>query len=265
METRLVALIILGLAVIVSGCADNQNNSDTTVGASSEKGLEIQSLGVADSSLTPGQQTRIYLTLKNYHTEPIDITEMSIFNEGSLEVSDKVCNPSEIGAAKQGIAPEMECSWNLKAPPKEDLGAFESKPMPVNLRLAYESNIVNSEPLTVQFKPVSDIERAREVSKTYSNGEVEASMALESPASFQGRNIDIAVRNAGPGEVEGGYEFIYTPDVFDCPSEREPVVGDSVEFSCRVEDDKEAIRNLFTSISYKYVKTPTLDIEVVNR
>lgn len=265
METRLAATLFLGLVVVVSGCADNNGTPGTDVGSSSGKGLEIVSLEAVDDQITPGQSTRISLRLKNYHTEDIEITDLWIFNEGELEVEKQGCSPSEIGTARQGIAPEMSCNWRVTAPSEEELGAFDSKPMPVNLRIAYESSLVNSEPLEVEFKPLSEIETADTRTKTYSNGEVEATMELETPASLEGRNIYFTVRNAGPGSVEEGYSFSYSPAVFNCPSRKEPVIGDEVEFSCTVQDSQETIRYLSTSISYKYVKTPTLDIEVVNR
>jgi hypothetical protein len=264
-ETRLV--IFLALIVVVSGCADN-SQSETDVGAASGKGLEIKSLGVADDTLTPGQQTTLSLTLKNYHTKEIEITELSVFNQGQLEVTKESCSAEQIQSAGQGVAPEMACMWTLKAPSKEALGAFD-KPMPLNVKIAYESNIINSEPLKLQFKPLSEIDSAEPIKKTFSNGEVEASMEVENPAPFAGKIIYFTAQNAGPGTVEGNYEFSYTPSsVFeDCVEghqEKTPVVDSKVEFSCRVQHSSQAIRNLFTSISYKYVKTPTVDIEVVS-
>lgn len=260
--TRAGILVALAMIVFVSGCADNSQ----TVEADPSKGLEIVDLKATDDTLTPGQQARIVLRLRNHHIEPIQITDLSIINQGQLQVEKQGCNPDKMEAARKGLAPEMVCDWKITAPSEEELGAFESKPMPVNLRLEYESSLVNKEPLKLQFKPLSDIDSSSSVTKTYSNGEVRATMEVENPAPFEGRNIYFSVKGLKPGSVTEGYEFSYQPDVFSgCPQKEDPVVDSKVEFSCRVEHDTEAVRNLFTSISYKYVKTPTLDIEVVNR
>ncbi len=269
-------MIFLAMAVVISGCADN-SDENAELGTSSGNGLEIERLGVADNTLTPGQETTLYLTLKNYHTKDIELEEVSVFNDGNIFVGSgdnenktADCDPEEIQKAQQGIAPEMECTWTLKAPSEEELGAFESKPISFNVRIAYESNIINSEPLKLQFRSVSDIESTESITKTYSNGEVEASMTVESPASFSGKTMDFMVQNTGPGTVDGGYTFDYTPkSVFeDCREghkEKTPVVDSAVEFSCQVQQDTESVRNLFTSVSYKYVKTPTVDVEVVRQ
>jgi hypothetical protein len=220
------------------------------------------------------------LVLKNYHTEEIELEEVSVFNDGQLVIGnddtetqeDKLadCRPEEIEIAQQGIAPEMECTWRIKAPSQEELGAFESKPLPVNVRIAYDSNIINSDPMKLQFRSVSDIESTETISKTYSNGEVEVSMEVESPSSFSGKTMYFTAENTGPGNIDGGYNFTYNPEtVFnDCienHAEKDPVVDSNVDFSCQVQEDVESVRNLFTAVSYKYVKTPTVDIEVVKR
>jgi len=272
-------MVFLALAVVISGCADN-NTEDPELGTSSGKGLEIESLGVADETLTPGQQTTLYLTLKNYHTQDIELEEISVFNDGQIFVGDDEsksrenktadCNPPEIQTAQQGIAPEIECTWTLTAPSEEELGAFSSKPIPVNVKIAYNSNIINSKPLKLQFRSMSDIDNTEPVTKTFSNGEIEVSMEVEEPASFSGKTMYFTAQNTGPGSVEGDYRFSYNPEtVFrDCVNghkEKTPVIESKVEFACLVQQDTESIRNLFTSVSYKYVKTPTVDIEVVKR
>lgn len=278
METR--TILILALVIVVSGCADNSTQNNTDVGSSTGKGLEIVSLGVADDTLSPGQKTRMSLTLKNYHTQEITIEEVSVFNDGQLifgedatsgdENKNADCSPEEIQKAEQGIAPEMICTWTITAPSEEDLGAFDSKPMPVNVKIAYDSSIINSEPMKVQFRDVSQIENVEPITKEFSNGEVEVSMEVENPVSFAGRTMYFTVRNTGPGDVEGGYSFDYSPvSVFDSCNENHkkenPVVGSTAEFSCPIQHGTESVRNLFTSVSYKYVKTPTVDIEVVRR
>ena len=278
METRI--MVLLALIVFVSGCADNTNNEDPELGVSSGKGLEIEGLGVADDTLTPGQQTTLSMTLKNYHTQEIEIDDISVFNDGNLILGDdqtetnedKIadCNPEEIEPAQQGIAPEMQCSWTIAAPSKEELGAFSSKPISFNVRLAYDSNIINSEPMKLQFRSVSDIDNTEPFEKTFANGEIEVSMEVEKPASFAGKTMYFTVQNTGSGSVDGSYKFDYNPEtVFeDCINnhrEEEPVVGSTAEFSCQVQHDRESIRNLFTSVSYKYVKTPIVDVEVVSR
>lgn len=278
METR--CIVIIALAVAVSGCADTEtpntdsNGQDTPV---PQNGLQVASLSVTDETLQPNQEALVNLRLENYHTESISIEDIKVINTGLLKKEydsedwQDNCRPNELRVAEPGqdgsepIIPEMECSWRVSAPSEEDLGAFESRLEPLSIQISYSSAIENREELNVPFKPLSDIESTQSTSKEFSNSEVSVSMETETPLSFQGGTMDFYIEETGEGRVDGSYSFEYIPEeIFEnCPEEEEPVVGNDVEFSCSLTYGQEATRNVYFSTSYKYVKTPTLDVEVV--
>ncbi|MFB6208216.1 MAG: hypothetical protein ABEJ69_02610 [Candidatus Nanohaloarchaea archaeon] len=276
METRYALVAIVGITVLASGCTQlegmipsntNGNNGDTTQPPPG-KGLEITRFDISDSTLRPGQRAVIIVNLKNYHTKDLEILDKSIINTGLLEVNFIACKPREMKMAGNGLYPEQECKWEVTAPPKGTIGGFETKPQSVTLHLEYRSSLVSSTPLQVQFKPFSEINNTATRSVSFKNGEVKGSMSTESPASFQGRDIQVQVRPSGSGNsrVVSDYSFEYQPsDVWqNCPSSKTPVVGDEVKFSCRIVEDSEVVRNLVLTTHYKYVKEPTLNIELVN-
>ncbi len=278
-------VLAIAIVVAVSGCADSEiSNSSTTEKTTPvpQKGLKVASLSITDNTLTPEQEAIVNLQLKNYHTESIEVEDITLFNTGLLEreydSSDgwkKRCKPDELRVAEPGKdgseprIPTMECSWRIKAPSEKGLGAFESKTESISVQIAYSSEIENRDPFKITFKPLSDIQSTKTVSKEFSNSEVSVSMEAESPLSFQGGNMDFRVEEIGEGYVNGSYSFGYTPEsIFDtgsCPEEDKTVVGNDVQLSCPLglENEQEATRNVFFSTSYKYVKTSTLDVEVV--
>lgn len=262
METR--AAIIVAAIVIASGCASSGTSTPET-SEPTEKGLEIQEFKVADKTLNPGQTTFVTLKLKNYHKKEISIDQMNLYNTGALSASKQGCNPSEIGRSKKGFNPEMECRWELTAPGEDYLGGFKSKPASFNLNLKYDSELTNNVPLQIDFKPQSEIQDVSKISRTISNGEVKATVQTQEPVPVgQERIIDFTVENAGNGRVVSGYSFEYTPSIFSgCPGSDDPVVDSKVEFSCSFSYGQQATRNIIFSTSYKYVKQPTIDVEVV--
>ena len=252
--------LILMLAVVVaSGCADAGTSS-------SGNGLAIEEFSISDNTLQPEQQANLQVILKNYNENPTTLNEISIVNEGELEVSGKQCSSDEIRAAREDLYPQISCSWTVTAPGQEFVEGFDSKNTPLKLRLDYSTEFENSEPLKVNFQPLSDIESSETRSISFSNGEVSVTAEAESPSSIGSpENIQITAQNSGPGNVEGDYNFSYSPpEPFDCPSSQTPVVDEEVEFSCPVESGTEGVRNLFITTSYKYIKSPNLDISVVN-
>ncbi|MFB6143677.1 MAG: hypothetical protein ABEJ98_00050 [Candidatus Nanohaloarchaea archaeon] len=258
-------LAVLGVIAVASGCAHQESPTGTvTPGTSQGKGLEINSFRVADTTLTPGQKTVVVLNLQNYHRRDINITEISLYNLGIMDAEKIGCTPQQIDRAKNGLRPRMKCKWRLSAPSAETVGGFERRSLSFNLHLEYRSSLVNREPLEIQFKPLKQLNSTSQVSRTFANGEVRATMTTESPASFEGRTVNFKVKEIGKGRTVSNYTFSYSPDIFHgCPEEDRPVVGEKFEFSCTVKDSEEVVRNLFFSTRYKYVKEPTVDVTLV--
>lgn len=265
METRILLIVLI---VLASGCSQlPTDNSPVDTAPPPGKGLEIVRFDVADKTMTPNQESLIILRLKNYHTKRVSIDDMSLYNTGLLDTEKRGCSPSTLERAREGIFPEMECTWRVVAPSSEEIGAFETKPQSLNLHLEYQSSLTNNRPLQLQFKPLSEINSTQTKSISFSNGEARGTMEVESPATFSGRLVDFKVESVGPGRVLSDYTFEYAPsELFvGCPSSKEPVVNQRVEFTCNVQDDQEVVRNLHFSTYYKYVKEPTLDIQLVNK
>lgn len=259
-------LLAVALVVMASGCAHTTGTGglDTGTSSGSGNGLEIKSFGITDQTLNPGQSAIVRARLKNHHTGPVEIEDISLYNTGFLEASKKGCSPSSIQPARKDFAPEMECSWNVEAP--EDLKGFESKSITIQMNLRYQSSLTNEqEPMKVLFRPLEDIKQRNPVEKSYSNGEVSARISYEEPVPQQGGMMSFSFKPAGNGRVDSDYTVSYRPsELFsDCPTEVETIEAEKASFSCDITADSAATRNLVFSTSYKYVKSPSLDIEVV--
>ncbi len=264
MENRLAVLIVVAI-LLLSGCIDEQEDELPN------RGLEIEEFSVTDSELRPGQNAVIRGTFRNYH-EWIDVETVEIVNQGdNLDVSKQGCTPEpeDLSGAQQGSIPTMQCTWTVNAPSESELsGGFESRSEPVQLRLGYNASITNMDALQVDFQDVSDIESTESVSSSFSNNEVSVQMNTDSPvASDSGSSMEFEISGEGPGRISEGYWLEYEPsDVFEnCDTEREPISGSDAAFVCTIESDSTGVENIFSSIYYKYVKEPTLDITVVNR
>jgi hypothetical protein len=250
-------IVLLALSIAASGCAQQQSGT----------GVVIEEFSAADTTLNPNQQTRIKTTIVNYNEAPttIDSGDIELFNTGQLENLSKSCNPETIGASREGLNPTMACSWTVEAPDEDFVEGFESKPLSIKMRLPYESTLENEEALKINFQDVKEIESSSKVTRSVSNGDISATITSQSPATVDTpQNLNIEVSNSGPGSVEGSYSFSFSPDITDdCPDERDPIQGEA-QLNCLLEADSQGARNLFASISYKYEKSPNLDIEVVN-
>lgn len=281
MDRKLVGLLLT--VIVASGCAlpqqqsngDNQGNQGPDL--AEDRGLKIEAFRTTDETLRPSQPAVINLRLKNYHTADINITDIRIYNEGLLNVSNKRCNPSpeNLDSASGGNYPEMKCQWDLEAPEEDAYGSFKSKPASMNLHLEYESSLTNQKPFKVEFKPLDEINTSSDLGKTFSNSEVSMSVSTENPVPMDsGRNIHISAHELGKGRLASGtnYTFRFTPDTIfgsDCQREDAPIVGKEVEFSCHIggedKDVQRGTRNLIFSTYYKYVKEPVLNIKLVNK
>jgi len=268
-------LILITAVIIVSGCSQLPSNGNQ--GTTSEpqqvsgKGLEVTEFRVSDQTMSPGQTVNVELTLKNYHREEIDIGNIALFNLGLLESSDKSCEPQEIGSAEQGIYPVMECSWRLTAPSEDQIGGFEQRQSTISANIPYDSVLQNYQPMTVKFLPLEEINSTSKQAMSFSNGEVGVNMEVETPIPLeQQKAMSFQVSKEGSGRINGSYEFEYSPSsVFieeECPSSDDPVIRDSLDFSCTIqaEGTQEVERNLFFTVRYKYIKAPSTGITIVN-
>ncbi|PSG98697.1 MAG: hypothetical protein BRC29_01055 [Nanohaloarchaea archaeon SW_7_43_1] len=263
-------IMILAAVVTVSGCT-HMTGPLTPPSGPSGSGLQVETLDISDGTVSSGQTALITLELKNYHRQEINIDDISLYNTGILETEKQGCNPppARLETARKDYIPEMRCRWTLQVP-EEEVENFNSKMVPVKLNLAYRSQLSNSEePIKLHFQPLEDIEQKNELTKTFSNEEVRLQIKTESPIQLEGSTATITANNAGNGRVDSDYSFEYSPStVFpDCPQQKEPLINQEVEFACSIDPqtDSSLTRNLIVSTSYKYVKEPTIDVEVVNR
>jgi hypothetical protein len=284
-ETKVLGLI--ALAVVVSGCSQLPTGGGG--GGTSEpqqlsgKGLEVTEFRVSDKTLSPGQTINVYLTLKNFHREEIDLGNITLRNLALLESSTDSggpCSSDEIGTAKQGIAPVIECRWRVTAPEEDLVGGFSQRPSSITANIPYDSVIKNYQPMKVKFLPLSEVNRTSKKAMSFSNGEVGVNMEVETPVVLgQNKTIDLSVSKRGSGIIDSNYTFDYTPSTvfveegdypgdndFECPSEDKPILRSSLDFSCYIQADGagEVNRNLFMTIRYKYVKAPSTTVTIVN-
>lgn len=263
--------LLLAIVVAASGCIHSNAVSDLPSNSnpsSSSEGLQITTFDISDDSLGPGQTGIITVEIANNHPQDVQIDDLSLYNTGVLEVEEMGCTPSEFAEPREDYTPKMECTWRANVP-ESAVENFDSKTIPIKLNLKYGSQISNSEtPVKAHFLPLSEISSTNEVSASFSNGEVQLNIETERPIPFEGRTVTVNAQNVGNGRVASNFTFEYFPErVFDgCGTEHEPVVDQQVEFSCNIlpQTETQQTRNLIASTSYKYVKSPTLDIRVVD-
>lgn len=271
METR-IFLAVVAVAV-ASGCVSPIDNGISPGGSSSSGGLQVVKFDSADHTLTPGQETRVSLRLKNAHPHGVDFSDISLYNTGFLEVEEKSvekrCSSTDLQPAREGFQPEMECSWTIKAP--EENSGFESRSITFSANIEYESKVSNSkQPFKVTFKENSKIRKRQQLSHTFSNSEVKMRISTENPLPREGALLDISLSSTGSGRVASDYTVSYSPEsVFPgCLEDKkkmERIEDDDTDFSCEIVPGTAgtSTRNLIISTSYKYVKSPSLGIEVV--
>lgn len=267
-------LVVLAMVVVASGCmhseavSDLPSNSNPNPTSSSSGGLQVSTFDISDDALGPGQSGIITVELANNHPQDIQLDDLSLYNTGVLEIEKMGCTPSEFAEPREDYTPRMECTWRVNVP-ESAVENFDSKTIPIKLNLEYDSQLSNTrEPVKTHFLPLEEITSTNQVAASFSNGEVQMNIETERPIPFAGRTVSITARNAGNGRVASNFTFEYFPEgVFDgCDPEYEPVVDQEVEFSCSIvpQSEAEQTRNLIVSTSYKYVKSPTLDIRVVD-
>lgn len=277
-------LILLAVTVVVSGCSQlptsNQETDSQTPQQVAGKGLEVTEFRVSDQTMTPGQTVTVNLKLKNFHRQEINIGNITLYNLGLLESSQKSCTPDEIGVAQKDIAPVMECSWRITAPDEDIIGGFNQRKSTISANIPYNSTIQNYQPLTVKFLPLDRINRTSKKAISFSNGEVGVNMEVETPVPLQqNKSVDFQVSKEGSGRITGNYSFEYSPSSvfieesdysgendFECPSSDRPVIRDNLDFTCsiRADGDQEVERNLFFTVRYKYIKAPSTGVTIVN-
>lgn len=270
METRI--LVILFVAVIVSGCVDQIDPGSTGVSSSGEA-LEVHSFEVSDQHLNPGQRATVELVLRNYNDERINFDDVSLYSTGILDlVGDQSiqsrCTSDSIDRMRQDTPQEVRCNWVIEAPKEVD---FDSRPVSFRLNLEYRSSLSTAgEPFAVEFDSFEEIDSTETLGHSYSNGEVNMQLETDNPQPLEGGNLDIMVEPAGEDTVSSDYKMSYSPEnVFeDCQTGdvKEAVFENRAEFSCTIVPGtgSPVTRNLVVSTSYKYVQSPSLSVEVVN-
>lgn len=264
-------IVLMAVIVAASGCAqtDIPGNTNTAPSGNSGQGLQVSTFDVSDDTVSPGQNAIVTVELANYHTQDISVNDISIYNTGFLNVERSGCSPSELRPARDDYTPRMECTWRISVP-EGGIEGFESRTIPIKLNLVYDSQLSNSQsPVKAHFSPIEEIETTDTVQASFSNSEVSMNIEMERPIPYEGRTVTVTAANAGNGRVDSNFVFSYFPEeVFqNCGDpEKEPVVGQEVQFTCDIVPQSEVkqTRNLIFSTSYKYVKSPTLDIEVVD-
>lgn len=287
METEKLLLILLAVTVTVSGCSNLEGalpggNSDTTSEPTQlpGKGLMVNSFTISDETLSPGQTAEVTLEMQNYHREGVELGEVTLYETGRLTPEKQQCTPDEedLQAATTEINPVIECSWTVEAP---SIDGFSQRSTSFSANIPYNTSIENYQPLEVEFRPLGDINSTSERSISFTNGEVDVQASVETPVAYgEQKAINFNLQRAGDGRVDENYSFAYEPkEIFDldddgnidgegaeCPEQDEAILGGGLDFGCSIsaEGSTPEVRNIFFTASYKYVKSPTLSITIVN-
>ncbi|WP_414837853.1 hypothetical protein ACK3SF_00400 [Candidatus Nanosalina sp. VS9-1] len=291
MDNKHIILGLIAFTVIVSGCSSvtdalpsGNSNTDSQPEQIPGKGLEVTGFSISDQTLSPGQTAEVTLTMQNYHREEIELGEVTLYDLGPLLTKEKQgCTPDEedLEAATDNVNPIIECSWELTAPSENMVGGFSQRSASFTANIPYETSIQNYRPLKVEFRPLQDINSTSQKSISFTNGEVDVQASVETPVAFgEQKTISFNLKRAGDGRVDEEYSFDYQPvAVFDlngddevtgegaeCPESDEVILGGGLDFSCSIsmEGTSSEVRNVFFTASYKYVKSPTLGITIVN-
>ena len=235
------------------------------------QGLVIDDFSVTDNQLRPEQQAVVRADFTNYHEE-INVQNVTLEPGTRLSLNRQGCSPEpeELEGARNGITPTMSCTWTVEAP-EGGAGAYEGGVTEsLQLRAEYEASMENQEPLRLDFRPATDIESTSIVSQSSSNGEVSLSLTADNPVAMNaGTGLEIVADNDGHGRLVDGFSFDFEPESLfdDCESGRteEGLQDDRVNFVCTLSSGNEGVENVFVSTDYKYVKSPVLDITIVNR
>lgn len=142
-------LILLTLIVVVSGCADNSNQSDVTV--SQTEGVAIEGFSASPSEIFEGQLTTLEIQLRNKGGTEAENVVARLFNRGfegdgtwniqgegnSVEDLKNVYFGSLSGPDPQTDAPAISVprTWNLEAP---DLDVAQQVPYDFYTRVFYQ-------------------------------------------------------------------------------------------------------------------------------
>ncbi|MFO7794144.1 MAG: hypothetical protein R6V35_04180 [Candidatus Nanohaloarchaea archaeon] len=270
METKI--LLLIGIIVITSGCLDQINNGNNNNQELPNRGLVIEDFTVTDQELRPEQQAVVRADFKNYHEE-IDVQNIELQPGTRLDVSSEGCSPepSELEGAGNGIAPTMSCTWTVEAPQEGDADVYQGGVSEsLQLRAEYEASMENQEPMKLDFSPATDIESTSIVSQSSSNGEISLSLTADNPIAMNaGTGLEVVADNDGPGRLPEGFSFEFEPERLfdDCESGRteEGLQNDRVNFVCTLSSSNQGVQNVFVSTDYKYIKSPVIDITIVDR
>jgi hypothetical protein len=245
------SLIIITVSIIATGCMNGPNPPPASGG-----GLNVEKFSLVDTDLNPNQTTQLELEMTYSDTSPINLSseDISLFNLGKLNASNKECTPEEMERRQGDYVPKMNCNWLIEAPPAGTVEPFEKKPISINLVMEYERELNNKKPVKLNFQEIEDIDETRTISETFSNQEVQMKIDAETPLQVEKTNtIEVKLKKKGGGELLSNYSVRYRPKkIFkECPSELEPIDGE-ISRNCNVKSLITGTRNLYFSTSYKY-------------
>lgn len=274
MDSRVLVLI---LVVAASGCTLPGDTPGETSSPSGQSSIEVVRFDVSDNTMRPGQEVAVEAEIQNNAERPVEIDQVSLYNLGFIEVSEdkdweERCTRQQLPASRQGVNPQMSCSWSIKAS-EGSLEGFRSKSVTFNMNLEYRSELTSGKnPLKIRFKPQDSIQNSHPVSKSYSNGEVQMILESENPSPNNGGFLDVKLNSIGKGRLlSEEYDMSYSPESLfgeRCVEENDKAshFNGEATFSCELAPTGEEVtRNLVVSTSYKYALSPSLDVEVVNR
>lgn len=258
METKF--LILLAVVLLTTGCAEDSSKS--------REGIVVEDFSVADSELQPNQETVVELTISNYNkaSTTLKSENVEMFNTGQLEKKNKNCNPEEIGSAREGLNPKMNCRWKVEAPDEDFVRGFSSKPLSINVFFNYKTTLETEDPLNIEISENSAETSTEEIVKEASNDEVKLSASTVSPVPVNGNRVmNIELDHIGGGSLESNYNITCTPEnIFtECPKQKEPLRGET-SITTMIESDVEGTRKAFFSTSYKYERVLNRRVTVVD-
>jgi len=212
-------LILLTLIVVVSGCADNSNQSDVTV--SQTEGVAIEGFSASPSEIFEGQLTTLEIQLKNKGGTEAENVVARLFNRGfegsgtwniqgegnNVEDLKNVYFGSLSGPDPQTDAPAISVprTWNLKAP---DLDVAQQVPYDFYTRVFYQySTTANTDIQVMSNDRYNELGASRsQPDLDNSGGPVQIDVRTRTPVVFTSTGQDtqpvpirVVVTNEGSG------------------------------------------------------------------
>lgn len=144
LDSNKLALAIIGLVLVVSGCTDGGNQDSSQVTISQEKGVDILSYSSPRPEVRPDQKTGLQLEVKNKGGAVAEDVRAKIYNipkgSGSWETTDSwnmlISSEMQPGNPDTGRqAREIPVQWQITAP---SMDASVPVPYDFDLKLYYD-------------------------------------------------------------------------------------------------------------------------------